>query len=149
MNFEESVFIKSPIKLVFKFLSNFRSHKQFHNLYKDTKQVSDGKMRVGTKVFSKIFFLGRKIETDSEITEFVPEQVIRIKSLSGPVPSDIVYKLEPKENGTEVTMQYQVDPGSFFRMGETFLRPRLGEEMTNSMQNLKKIIEAKAASKAS
>ena len=145
MKFEESVFIKYPVDLVFRFLSNFRSHKQFNNHYKDSKQLSDGKMQVGSKLFHKEFFLGRKIESEGEVTEFVPGKLIRIKTLTGPIPSEMRYQLEPQEEGTVVTLEYDVEPGSFFRMGETFLRPRIGEKVTSSMQNLKKILEAKAS----
>ena len=144
MKFEESVFIKSPIKQVFKFLSNYRSHKQFNGIYKETKHVSEGKMAVGSELFTKIFFLGRKIETSSEVVEFEPEKTLRFQSKSGPVPSNTKYEFQPKGEGTVVKLQFDIEPGSYFRLGETFLKPRLSKEVEDSMQSLKKILEAKA-----
>jgi len=149
MKFEESVFIKSPVKQVFKFLSNYRSHKQFNGLYKETKHISEGKMQKGSELFSKIFFLGRKIETNSEVTEFEPEKALRFISKNGPVPSDTRYELSPEGEGTRVNLQFDIEPGSYFRLGETFLKPRLGKEMEDSLQSLKKILEAKAMKESS
>ena len=148
MKFEESVFIKSPIKSVFKFLSNYRSHKQFNAIYKETKHLSEGKMQKGSELFSKIFFLGRKIETNSEVTEFEPEKALRFESKNGPVPSDTRYELLSEGEGTRVKLSFDIEPGSYFRLGETFLKPRLGKELEDSMKSLKKILEAKALKEA-
>ncbi|MEL6671569.1 MAG: SRPBCC family protein [Bacteroidota bacterium] len=141
MKFEESVFIQSPTAKVFKFLSNFRSHKKIVASVQETKLTSDGKMGLGAKLFHKSFFLGRKIETDSEVTAYVPEKEIKIESLNGPIPIQTRYLLEPKEEGTVVTMEYQVEPGSFFRMTESFLKPRYQEVVTDTLKTLKKLLE--------
>lgn len=105
-------------------------------------------MRKGSELFSKIFFLGRKIETNSEVTEFEPEKALRFESKNGPVPSDTRYELMPEGEGTRVKLSFDIEPGSYFRLGETFLKPRLGKELEDSMKSLKKILEAKAMKQA-
>ncbi|MEO1215588.1 MAG: hypothetical protein AAFY45_18790, partial [Bacteroidota bacterium] len=73
-----------------------------------------------------------------------PEKTLRFQSKSGPVPSDTKYEFQPEGEGTVVKLQFDIEPGSYFRLGETFLKPRLSKEVEDSMQSLKKILEAKA-----
>ena len=132
MDIKDKVLIKKPVKKVFKYLSNFNSHKKFTALYKDSKVLSKKKkMEEGTELFTKTILLGRKIESTNQVVTFVPEKEIKNKSVSGPVPSEVHILLHPK-------------PGSFFNMEEIFLKPRFVDLVANSMQTLKKILEAAA-----
>jgi uncharacterized membrane protein len=149
MKITESVVIASPVQKVFKYLSNFRSHKKFAHTFKESKQVTKGKMEVGSKLFSKAIFLGKKIETNSVVTSFTPNEEIAYKSETGPIPSAVQYLFEKDGNSTRVTLHYDIEPGSFFRLGEQFLRPRIGAEVESSLQNLKKILEAEVAATTS
>ena len=145
MNIIKKVVINQTPKKVFKYLSNFNSHKKFSVHYKDSKLVSGKKMEEGSELFTKIIFLGRKIESTNEVVAFVPEKEIKYKSVSGPVPAEVQFLLNEKEGATELTFNYDIEPGSFFNMEEMFLRPRFEDIVTNSMKNLKKILDAMAA----
>lgn len=146
MDIKDKVLIKKPVKKVFKYLSNFNSHKKFTELYKDSKVLSKTKkMTEGTELFTKIIFLGRKIESTNQVVAFVPEKEIKYKTVDGPVPTEVHILLHPKdEESTEVEFSYQFEPGSFFNMEEIFLKPRLTDLVANSMKNLKRILEAAA-----
>lgn len=145
MKFEESIIINHAVAKVFKFVSNYRSHKKFSRTYKDTKQVTKGVVGVGTELYSKIVFLGRSVETNSEVVAFEPLRQFAFKSKSGPVPSAFEYRFEDKGDKTEVHLVHDIEPGSFFRLNETFLKPRIGEEIAASMKLMKKILEAQSA----
>lgn len=145
MKIEETIVIQSPISKVFGFLSNYRSHKKFFANYKDARQLSKGKIGEGTELFSKIIFLGRKIETNSKVTQFVPEKQIALESVSGPIPQNLEYRLDGNDEATTVTLHYEVQPGSFFNMDEIFLRPRFTDVVNESLNNLKKLLEVKSA----
>lgn len=145
MKIEESIIIDHPVAEVFKVVSNFRSHKKFSRIHKDSKQVTKGSVGIGTELYSKVVFLGRRIETSSEVTAFEPNRQFAFKSTSGPVPAEVEYSFEELDGQTEVRLVYDVQPGSFFRLGEHYLRPRIEEEVSASMQQLKKMLEAKLA----
>ncbi|MEM7367318.1 MAG: SRPBCC family protein [Bacteroidota bacterium] len=145
MKIEETIVIQSPISKVFGFLSNYRSHKKFFANYKDARQLSKGKLGEGTELFSKVIFLGRKIETNSKVTQFVPEKQIALESVSGPIPQNMEYRLDGNDEATTVTLHYEVQPGSFFNMDEVFLRPRFTDVVNKSLGNLKKLLEVKSA----
>ncbi len=145
MNINEKVVINKPVKKVFKYLSNFNSHKKFSEHFKDSKLLSKGKMEVGAELFTKVIFLGRKIESTSQVVRYVPGKEITYKSVSGPVPAEVQFLLEEKGDATEVIFNYDIEPGSFFNMEEIFLKPRFETIVSNSMRNLKRILEAMAA----
>lgn len=146
MDIKDKVLIKKPVKKVFKYLSNFNSHKKFTKLYKDSKVLSKNKkMEEGTELFTKTILLGRKIESTNQVVTFVPEKEIKYKTVTGPVPSAVHILLHPQdEESTEVEFLYQFEPGSFFNMEEVFLKPRFVDLVANSMAQLKKILEAAA-----
>jgi uncharacterized membrane protein len=145
MKFEEKILINRTPKKVFKYLSNFNSHKKFSEHFKDSKNLSGKKMEEGSELFTKIIFLGRKIESTNQVVAFVPEKEIKYKSVSGPVPAEAHFLLEDKGDSTVVTFHYDIEPGSFFNMEEMFLKPRFESIVSNSMRNLKKILENMAA----
>ncbi len=145
MKFEESIIIDHPVAEVFKFVSNFRSHKKFSRTFKDSKQVTKGTVGIGTELYSKEVFLGRSIETSSEVTAFDPNKQFAFRSKSGPFPAEVEYRFEEVGGQTKVRLIYDVDPGSFFRLGEHYLRPRIEEEVSFSMQQLKKVLETQMA----
>jgi len=141
MKIEESILISTPVSKVFQYLSNYRSHKKFFEMFKDSKQLSKGKMTEGSELFSKQFFLGRKIEINSKVTHFVPDKQLAYESVSGPIPLVMDFRLEPQGDDTRLTLQYEVQPGNFFNLDEIFLRPRFTTVITKSLSNLKSILE--------
>ncbi|MEO0471028.1 MAG: SRPBCC family protein [Bacteroidota bacterium] len=145
MDVKEKIVINFPLPKVFKYLSNFNSHKKFTELYKDSKQITKGNMQKGTELFTKVIFLGKKIESNNEVVSFVPDKEITFESKDGPVPVKVKYELVQKGEKTEVTTSFSIQPGGFFNLEEMFLRPRFASAISNSLQNLKKILEAKAA----
>jgi uncharacterized membrane protein len=145
MKFEESIIIDHPVAEVFRFVSNFRSHKKFSRTFRDSKQITKGTVGIGTELYHKVIFLGRRIETNSEVTAFEPNKQFAFKSTSGPIPEEFEYRFEALGGQTQVRFIYDVEPGSFFKMGEYYLRPRIEEEVTVSMQQLKKVLEMQSA----
>ena len=146
MKFEESIIIDHPVGKVFKYVSNYRSHKKFTRTLKDSKQLTKGAVRVGTELYAKVVFLGRSLETNSEVVAYEPNRQFAFKSKNGPIPTAFDYHFEEMgEDRTEVKLVHNIEPGSFYRLGETFLRPRIGEELAVSMKQLKKVLEAKSA----
>ena len=142
MKIEETILISSPASKVFHFLSNFRSHKKFFEIFTDSKQVTKGKLGEGTELFSKQVFLGRKIETSSKVTNFVPDKRFTYESVSGPIPTSMDFVLESQgDKATRLTVQYELEPGSFFNLDEIFLRPRVASVVSRSLNNLKSLLE--------
>ena len=66
-----NVTIERPVKDVFEFLSNLENSPVWGRTERTTK-LTDGSISVGTKFHEEIRFMGRKMESTNEITEYDP-----------------------------------------------------------------------------
>jgi hypothetical protein len=63
-------------------------------------------------------FLGRKIDSTSEITIWDSPNQFSFNTIDGPIPIEATNRFESKENGTQVTISGKGEPGGFFKLAE-------------------------------
>jgi uncharacterized membrane protein len=141
---ENSVIINRPISEVFEFVSNIENLPQWAGPVLEAKQTSDGAVGVGATQTQVAQFLGRKIETSQEVTEYEPNKKFSTKTTSGPLPMEIHYILEPAAEGTKVTLEGNVDAGGFFKVAEPLVARMLKTQTESDAANLNDLLEARA-----
>jgi uncharacterized membrane protein len=141
---ENSVVISRPVDEVFEFVSNIENLPQWAGPVLEAKQTSDGPIRVGTKQTQVAQFLGRRIETSHEVTEYEPNKKLSTKTTSGPLPMEMHCILEPAEEGTRVSLEGNVEAGGFFKLAEPIVGRMLKRQTTSDAANLKDLLEAQA-----
>lgn len=141
---EASVVIDRPIDEVFEFVSNPENDSQWQSGVLESGQTSEGPMGVGATSREVRQFLGRRIESTVEITEYEPKRKIGFKSTSGPIPFKVAYMFEPVEGGTKLSTVGEAEPGGFFKMAEPIAMRMFEREMKGNFANLKDILEAQA-----
>lgn len=145
MRIEHSVVIDRPVEEVFAFLNDAEKLPQWNTAITDARQTSQGPIGVGTTFHLSAQFLGRRMDSQSEVTAYEPNQQISYKTKSGPVPMDATYKLEPAGGATRVLEVIEAEPGSFFRLAEPVLKRMAQRQMETSLSNLKDLLEAERA----
>jgi uncharacterized membrane protein len=141
---ENSVEIDRPIEEVFDFVTNIENLPQWAGPVQEAQQTSEGPLGVGTTQSQVAQFLGRKVETSQEVTEYEPNTRFSTKSTSGPLPMEIHYVLEPSGEGTRVSLEGNVDAGGFFKVAEPIVARMLQRQTTSDAANLKELMEASA-----
>jgi uncharacterized membrane protein len=141
---ENSVVINRPVDEVFEFVSNIENLPQWAGPVLEAKQTSDGPIGVGTTQTQVAQFLGRRIETSHEVTEYEPNKKLSTKTTSGPLPMEVHYILEPAEEGTRVSLVGNVDAGGFFKLAEPIVGRMLNRQTASDAANLKDLLEAQA-----
>ncbi len=86
--------------------------------------------------------LGREIELTNEITAWDPPNEFGQKSTSGPVPWWSTWILEPKENGTQFTVNGQFEIGGFFKIAEGLVGRQIEKQGDADFKTLKQLLEA-------
>ena len=81
------------------------------------------------------------MESTSEITAWDPPQQLGIKSVS-PVPFEATIKFESKENGTELTVSGNTEPGGFFKIAEGLVGKQIDKQLDTDFSALKLLLEA-------
>ena len=96
---------------------------------------------MGSTVRSVAKFLGRKVESTSEITAWDPPNQHGLKSVGGQVPFEETMKLESKENGTHLTVSSQMEVGGFFKIAEGLVAKQTEKQLDIAFEALKVLLE--------
>ena len=139
---DHSVVIDRPIQEVFAFLADGENHIQWRSGLVEWKMTSEGPVGVGSTSSEVLQFLGRRMETSYELTEFEQDRKLAFKTTSGPIPMDGSYTLESAGSGTKLTFRIQGESGGFFRLAEHVLVRMVRRQVESDFGNLKDLLEA-------
>jgi uncharacterized protein YndB with AHSA1/START domain len=91
-------------------------------------------------------FLGRRMETEIEVTAYEPDRRFGLRAISGPVPFSVLHVLEPRGGGgTTLGFSGEGDPGGFFKMAEPVVARVAERQFKNDFETLKDILEGGAS----
>ncbi len=141
---EFSTMIKRPVEDVWAVISNVENNPKWASSALEAKQTSAGPIGVGTTAQFVGKFLGRRIETESVITEFEPNRKYSWESKSGPFPIKGSTALEQIDGGTRVTGTLEAEPGGFFKLAEPLVITMAKRSFQGDLDNLKDLMEADA-----
>jgi len=139
-----SATIMRPVAEVFAVLSNPENTPKWSSGSLESKKTSAGPMGVGTTTRSVSRFLGRRIESENEITEFEPNKKFASKSKSGPFPMEASMTFEPIEGGTRVNFTIEAEPSGFFKLAEPLIVSIAKRQFQSDLDNAKDLMEANA-----
>ena len=140
---EHTVVINRPVEEVAGFVRDPANNNQWQSGCVESSQTSEGPLGVGTTGRDVRQFLGRRMESTWEITEYEDNKKSSFKTTSGPIPMQGSYTFEPSGGGTKVTFTVQGDPGGFFRLAEPILARMVKRQIEADYNNLKDLLESR------
>ena len=142
--FDVSTTIKRPVEDVFAVISNVENNPKWSSVALEAEQTSPGPIGVGTtgRFVGKLF--GRRIESESEVTEFEPNRKYAWQSKSGPFPLQGSVTFEQIEGSTRVNTTIEGEPGGFFKLAEPLIVSMAKRQFQSDLDNLKDLMEANA-----
>ena len=135
--------VMRPLEEVFAYVSDFRNNPKWQDGLEETKQSPDGPTAVGTKVTEVRMFLGQRMESVLDVTEFEPNKRLSFKSVGGPIQFKSVQTFESIPGGTRSTMVFEAEPGGFFKLAEPMVASGMRKNIADSTAKLKATLEAK------
>lgn len=142
---EQNVVINQPVEKVFDFVSNAANDSLWQTQIQDAKVTSDGPIGVGSKTAQTAHFLGRRIETTAEITEYEQNRTLAWKSTSGPISATGKDTFEAIGEGqTKFAIGADLDVSGFFKLAEPLVARSARRQVEANLANLKDILEASA-----
>ena len=134
--------IDAPVDKLFAYSTDFRNNSEWQDGVIETTQTPDGPTQVGTKVKDVRTFLGRKMDSTFEVTEFEPNKKVAFKSTSGPIQFMFVQNFEPTASGgTKVSVHVEMEGKGFFKIAEGALASNLKKTFEEQSAKLKSILE--------
>jgi uncharacterized protein YndB with AHSA1/START domain len=127
---------------VFAVLADVTKNAQWASASIDGHLTSPGPVGVGTTAREVTRFLGRRMETDSEVIEFIPGRRLAYIVRSASFPFAGAFDVVPEGAGSRVTATFEATPTGRFRLlGPIFIR-LVARQFTRDLGSLKRRMEA-------
>ena len=146
---ERSIVIGWPVDDVWEFVHDVANDRLWQTTLAESEQLTDGPMGVGTRVREVRHFLGLRIESTWEMTEYEPNRTSAIRGVSGPIPLSGRYRVEAFEGGTRFTVTGELDAHGFFKLAEPLFARITGRELEANLGHLKDLLEGGAPAEGS
>jgi uncharacterized protein YndB with AHSA1/START domain len=141
---EHSIVINRPVEEVFEYIANPEKTPLWAGVVRETKLTSEGPYGVGSTYNNVVELLGRRIESNYEVTEYEPNSKSSTKTTSGPMPMEISTTFKAVEGGTEVTNSAKLDAAGLFKLAEPVFARMADRQVETDFANLKDLLEARA-----
>ena len=138
---EINIKINRPPQDVFAYISNFENNPKWQSGMKSARFTSEGPLRVGSTYAQEASFLGRRIETHFEVTEYEAGKRVRIASTSGSFPIQVLREVTASDGGAHVHAVIEGQAGGFFRIFAPLLNWMVARQIRADYANLKRILE--------
>jgi uncharacterized protein YndB with AHSA1/START domain len=138
---EAEIVINCPVEVVFAAITDIASLPKWQPSITDSRQTTPGPVGVGTRGINARTVMGQRVETTFEVTAFIPNQTLAVRSLTGPVSYELRYTLTPVAGGTQLHEILQGEPKGFFKVAEPLLANMLKKEFAEDLARLKALLE--------
>lgn len=99
-------------------------------------------LRVGSRVAFVAHFLGKRLEYTYEITEWVENARLVMRTAEGPFPMETTYTWEPlAENQTRMTLRNRGQPAGFSKLVAPLMAAAMRRATTKDLARLKQVLE--------
>jgi uncharacterized protein YndB with AHSA1/START domain len=141
VRFEISTEIKRPVAEVFAYTVDPNNLPEWNAIVEEAR-ASETPLRVGSTITGRARFLGRKIDSVNQVTEYVVNQKFTQTS-EKPFPITISNLFAAIDGGTKVTATLEGEPGGFFKLGEPILTRIAKKQFQTQLDTLKELLEAR------
>lgn len=142
MRYELAVEIARPPAEVYAFLADPSNLHLWQEGVEEVHGAPGGPLEAGS-VFTEVrTFLGKRVESQLEVTASEPGSEFSLRSLSGPVGFSARHLLEPTGDGTLLTLVGDVDAGRLFGLAGRLVRKAAEHRTRGDFERLKTVLEA-------
>ncbi len=142
IKFDLNTDVYRPLQQVFAYVVTPENdfHWQYGTLM--SAKISKGEMGVGSRFRVVGHYMGQRIESVYEVTEFEPNKRYGFKSLSGPIETYTLYTFEVMKGSTKISHSTQISMGEPFKSNATTAEKAVKKEYRENLALLKEILES-------
>jgi uncharacterized protein YndB with AHSA1/START domain len=141
INITSNAHIYHPIKKVFEFISNPENDFQWQYGTLSSIRTSEIIAALGASFQTTGNFMGHRIQSTFEVTEYDPNKKYGFKSLSGPLQSFTTYTFVLAHGYTQINLLTQANVVNFIELNENILEKKLKKQLKENLAMLKNILE--------
>jgi len=136
------IIIDRPIAETAAYAANPDNAPEWYTNIKTAEWKTQKPLALGSQIAFNASFLGRELSYVYEITEFIPEQKMVMKTANGPFPMETVYTWHAlQSNQTRMTLRNKGMPSGFSKMAAPFMAAMMKKANTKDLKKIKEILE--------
>lgn len=140
MRFENSVDINQSVEQVFDFVTNPRNNAKWQTDILELEMISENHFGLGATYRCVNRFMGKRIESENEITDYVPGKTYRIKITNGILSGNCNMFFNTLEGGTKFTVSGELDL-RYVKLLKMIATRKINQQIKEDMLKLKYILE--------
>ncbi|MBC5993517.1 SRPBCC family protein [Pontibacter cellulosilyticus] len=139
------IIIQAPREQVAKYASNPDNAPEWYINIKSVEWMTQRPLQLGSQVAFRARFLGRDLAYTYEITEYVPNKKLVMRTANGPFPMETTYAWETVEhNQTHMKLRNAGQPSGFSKVLAPFIASAMRKASNKDLLRLKQILESKS-----
>ena len=140
MKFENSVIINQAVETVFEYVTNFNNNAVWQTDIQEIQMTPESPLGLGSTYRCMNRFMGKRIETEGLITEYVPDSSCSIQITSGTVTGTSSLFFEAVDGGTKFTTAGELDL-AYFKLAKMIVKRKINQQIKKDMLKLKDVLE--------
>ena len=135
-----SVTINQPVEKVFSYVTMVENHKAWQAGIQDAKITPAGPVAVGSIYHYTTEVMGRKIETQLQVSAYEQNKKWSVKTTGVPRPVETVYLFEGTGNTTKLTISMELS-GGYPAAAEGMVKQQMQKSLDEQGNRIKQMVE--------
>ena len=144
MRYELAVEISRPPAEVYAFLADPSNLRLWQEGVEEVRGATGGPLEAGSAFTEVRTFMGKRVESELEVTASEPGREFSLRSLSGPVRFSARHLLEPTDDGTLLTLVGDVNAGRLFGVAGGLVRKAAERRTRADFERLRRLLQTDA-----
>lgn len=138
---EGLILIERPLEEVFDYVAQGENWPHWNSLIKECRPLAPGPARAGATYFAISSLLGRRQEHTVLISEYIPNQLIQLRTMNGSV--EVSHRLRLSREGSHTRLSFTTtnNIGQIFRLTRPVLTRMIRKGIEIQLNHLKAVLE--------
>ena len=141
MRFEFTLEIDRPVEDVFAYLTAVENLPEWQASAVEAQWDAEP-VGVGSRMTEVRQFMGRRVESTLEVTEYEANRRFALRVASGPVPYRVDHSFEALEGRTRIVFRGEAEPGRRFKLAQGMLARTAERQFKADFAKLKDVLES-------
>jgi uncharacterized protein YndB with AHSA1/START domain len=135
-----STTINQPVDKVFSFITSVENHKAWQAGILDAKVTPAGPVAVGSILHYTTEVMGRRMETQLQVSAYEPNKKWSVKTTGVPRPVETVYLFEGAGATTKLTISMELT-GGYPAAAEAMVKQQMQKSLDEQGMKIKQMLE--------
>jgi hypothetical protein len=138
---EQSIVIDARVEAVFQYAADSRNDVYWRAGVTSMELSGDDPFEIGVQVREDLRSFGRNVVTTGEVTAVEPNRSMIFRSLTGPIPVEVLRTFQAVGEQTKFTFNLKGELDTFYSILWTFMSGSSRRKMAESLEKLKGLLE--------